>query len=202
MLAAGGRMVQKDGQAALEEPQGSPNPAAVPGAPLEPPGAAAAAAAAVGPVQGGEETDTETETALGSRRFLCGVVEGEGRRGCSPPPLLLLLLLPPPPPPRGARVLAAREGFGAGRSRGCRAGRLLLLLLALGRLGLGAARWQGAPSEGRGQAWLGYGARLLLAWCVKEGRRRERGAAVGLSQLCMLFLHARGSHLVSCMGNR
>uniref|UniRef100_A0A8C3CV32 protein O-GlcNAcase n=1 Tax=Cairina moschata TaxID=8855 RepID=A0A8C3CV32_CAIMO len=65
-------MVQKDGQAALEEPQGSPNPAAVPGAPLEPPGAAAA----VGPVQGGEETDTETETALGSRRFLCGVVEG------------------------------------------------------------------------------------------------------------------------------
>lgn len=151
MLAAGGRMVQKDGQAALEEPQGSPNPAAVPGAPLEPPGAAAA----VGPVQGGEETDTETETALGSRRFLCGVVEGEGRRGCCPPPPLLLLLLPPPPPPRGARVLAAREGFGAGRSRGCRAGRLLLLLLAPGRPGLGAARWQGACLEGRGQAWLG-----------------------------------------------
>ncbi|KAM6347595.1 protein O-GlcNAcase isoform 3-T3 [Alca torda] len=63
-------MVQKEGQAALEEPQGSPNPAGVPGAPLEPPGAAA------GPVPGGEETDTETETALGSRRFLCGVVEG------------------------------------------------------------------------------------------------------------------------------
>lgn len=64
-------MVQKEGQAALEEPQGSPNPAGVPGAPLEPPGATA------GPVPGGEETDTETETALGSRRFLCGVVEGE-----------------------------------------------------------------------------------------------------------------------------
>ncbi|NXR28779.1 OGA GlcNAcase, partial [Cinclus mexicanus] len=63
-------MVQKEGQAALEEPQGSPNPAGVPGAPLEPPGATA------GPVPGGEETDTETETALGSRRFLCGVVEG------------------------------------------------------------------------------------------------------------------------------
>ncbi|XP_075010977.1 protein O-GlcNAcase isoform X2 [Calonectris borealis] len=63
-------MVQKEGQTALEEPQGSPNPAGVPGAPLEPPGAAA------GPVPGGEETDTETETALGSRRFLCGVVEG------------------------------------------------------------------------------------------------------------------------------
>uniref|UniRef100_A0A8C3JJ20 protein O-GlcNAcase n=1 Tax=Calidris pygmaea TaxID=425635 RepID=A0A8C3JJ20_9CHAR len=63
-------MVQKEGQAALEEPQGSPNPAGVPGAPLEPPGAAA------GPVPGGEETDTETETVLGSRRFLCGVVEG------------------------------------------------------------------------------------------------------------------------------
>ncbi|XP_051473440.1 protein O-GlcNAcase isoform X3 [Apus apus] len=63
-------MVQKEGQAALEEPQGSPSPAGVPGAPLEPPGAAA------GPVPGGEETDTETETALGSRRFLCGVVEG------------------------------------------------------------------------------------------------------------------------------
>uniref|UniRef100_A0A8B9MB82 protein O-GlcNAcase n=1 Tax=Accipiter nisus TaxID=211598 RepID=A0A8B9MB82_9AVES len=70
VLAAGGRMVQKEGQTALEEPQGSPNPAGVPGAPLEPPGAAA------GPVPGGEETDTETETALGSRRFLCGVVEG------------------------------------------------------------------------------------------------------------------------------
>lgn len=77
VLAAGGRMVQKEGQAALEEPQGSPNPAGVPGAPLEPPGAAA------GPVPGGEETDTETETALGSRRFLCGVVEGKSsRRGC------------------------------------------------------------------------------------------------------------------------
>lgn len=78
VLAAGGRMVQKEGQAALEEPQGSPNPAGVPGPPLEPPGAAA------GPVPGGEETDTETETALGSRRFLCGVVEGKSsRRGCS-----------------------------------------------------------------------------------------------------------------------
>uniref|UniRef100_A0A8C2UEH3 O-GlcNAcase n=1 Tax=Coturnix japonica TaxID=93934 RepID=A0A8C2UEH3_COTJA len=63
-------MAHKDGQAALDEPQGSPNPAAVPGAPLEPSGAA------TGPVPGGEETDTETETALGSRRFLCGVVEG------------------------------------------------------------------------------------------------------------------------------
>ncbi|XP_042718902.1 protein O-GlcNAcase isoform X3 [Lagopus leucura] len=63
-------MVQKEGQAALEEPQGSPNPAGASGAPLEPPGAAA------GAVPGGEETDTETETALGSRRFLCGVVEG------------------------------------------------------------------------------------------------------------------------------
>lgn len=74
VLAAGGRMVQKEGQTALEEPQGSPNPAGVPGAPLEPPGAAA------GPVPGGEETDTETETALGSRRFLCGVVEGKSSR--------------------------------------------------------------------------------------------------------------------------
>lgn len=71
-------MVQKEGQAALEEPQGSPNPAGVPGAPLEPPGAAA------GPVPGGEETDTETETALGSRRFLCGVVEGESFQRRSP----------------------------------------------------------------------------------------------------------------------
>lgn len=71
-------MVQKEGQAALEEPQGSPNPAGVPGAPLEPPGATA------GPVPGGEETDTETETALGSRRFLCGVVEGESFQRGSP----------------------------------------------------------------------------------------------------------------------
>ncbi|XP_065263692.1 protein O-GlcNAcase isoform X2 [Emys orbicularis] len=65
-------MVQKEGQAALEErePQGSPNPAGAPVAPLEPAGASA------GPGPSGEETDTETETVAGARRFLCGVVEG------------------------------------------------------------------------------------------------------------------------------
>uniref|UniRef100_A0A8C4VU96 Protein O-GlcNAcase n=3 Tax=Gopherus evgoodei TaxID=1825980 RepID=A0A8C4VU96_9SAUR len=69
---AGGSMVQKEGQAALEErePQGSPNPAGGPVAPLEPAGAPA------GPGPSGEETDTETETVAGARRFLCGVVEG------------------------------------------------------------------------------------------------------------------------------
>lgn len=71
-LAAGGGMVQTDGQAALDEPQGSPNAAGGPGAPLE---SAGAAAAAVGP--GGDDTDTEAEAAGGARRFLCGVVEGE-----------------------------------------------------------------------------------------------------------------------------
>ncbi|XP_038267712.1 protein O-GlcNAcase isoform X1 [Dermochelys coriacea] len=72
LAAGGGIMVQKEGQAALEErePQGSPNPAGVPVAPLE------AAGASAGPGPSGEETDTETETVAGARRFLCGVVEG------------------------------------------------------------------------------------------------------------------------------
>jgi len=143
VLAAGGRMVQKEGQAALEEPQGSPNPAGVSGAPLEPPGTAA------GPVPGGEETDTETETALGSRRFLCGVVEGESsRKGCPTslgdgggwgwclggawPQLALLLPVSSPGPGRCAvlgRGSLRWRGLGSGRSCCSRAGLLPLGLV-------------------------------------------------------------------------
>lgn len=107
VLAAGGRMVQKEGQAALEEPQGSPNPAGASGAPLEPPGAAA------GAVPGGEETDTETETALGSRRFLCGVVEGESWRGGEAE-----IPAPCAGGGRGARAVRAGGGAAAGAGRG------------------------------------------------------------------------------------
>lgn len=157
-------MVQKEGQAALEEPQGSPNPAGVPGAPLEPPGATA------GPVPGGEETDTETETALGSRRFLCGVVEGESFQRGSPPGdgvrgnggsgirgdrlVPAGFTSPSPPPPGGARsagrwrAALGRDSARVGRSRSSRAG-LLPLGLVLER----GAPFDGSCAAGRGQAW-------------------------------------------------
>lgn len=145
VLAAGGRMVQKEGQAALEEPQGSPNPAGVPGAPLEPPGAA------TGPVPGGEETDTETETALGSRRFLCGVVEGESRRRGRPGS-------------PGAVWAACSEGGGCGAPRG--AGHVSSPGPALGRRGgvrLGAGRAAGAGRGGSCWEPLARGERPGLA---------------------------------------
>lgn len=191
VLAAGGRMVQKEGQAALEEPQGSPNPAGVPGAPLEPPGAA------TGPVPGGEETDTETETALGSRRFLCGVVEGESRlrgrpgspgavwaacsegggglRGSAGSRARLL--------PRPCARAAGRCAAGGGESRGSRAGRLVL-----GAAGSRGAPWAGscspglAPTAGRGFLREAGAARRLACWCVLkgggDGEDRKRSCAV------------------------
>lgn len=76
MAAAGGRrMVQKESQAALEERESelNPNPAVSPGASLEPPAAPAP----------GEDNPAGTGGAAvagavgGTRRFLCGVVEGE-----------------------------------------------------------------------------------------------------------------------------
>lgn len=76
MAAAGGRrMVQKESQAALEERESerSANPAAPSGASLEPPAAPAP----------GEDNASGAGAAAGAgapggtRRFLCGVVEGE-----------------------------------------------------------------------------------------------------------------------------
>lgn len=152
VLAAGGRMVQKEGQAALEEPQGSPNPAGASGAPLEPPGAAA------GAVPGGEETDTETETALGSRRFLCGVVEGESWRGGEAE-------IPAPCAGGGSRG-SGGAGWGRG-SRGCRAGRLVP----------GAAGWRAlANAAGRGFLW--EAGRLECCTCGKGEEGGERSAAI------------------------
>lgn len=187
VLAAGGRMVQKEGQAALEEPQGSPNPAGVPGAPLEPPGAA------TGPVPGGEETDTETETALGSRRFLCGVVEGESRRRGRPgsPGAVWVACseggggaaglrgeqgTSPPPALRSGG--GAVRGWGRGEPRepggAARAGSRWLAGSALGWQLLAGPGTHGGPripEGGRG----GAAARLLV--CVKRGRRRGRQEA-------------------------
>lgn len=94
MAAAGGRrMVQKESQAALEERESerSANPAAASGASLAPPAAAApgednpsgAGAAAVSGAAGG------------TRRFLCGVVEGE--LAFQPRPGVQHLCVPRPP---------------------------------------------------------------------------------------------------------
>lgn len=127
MAAAGGRrMVQKESQAALEERESerSANPAAASGASLAPPAAAApgednpsgAGAAAVSGAAGG------------TRRFLCGVVEGE--LAFQPRPGVQHLCVPRPPggarwcflvglPPPGRELALANAGVGeAGEAGG------------------------------------------------------------------------------------
>lgn len=121
MAAAGGRrMVQKESQAALEERESerNANPAAASGASLEPPAAQAP----------GEDNPSGAGAAAGAgaaggtRRFLCGVVEGEfafqprpGAQHLSPGRGVLLLLQGAPP---GRKLALANTGVAEARGDG------------------------------------------------------------------------------------